>query len=81
MRYLLFTTPTCPKCPLMKEAVETLPFSGLVCSSEHSEFPFLTEKYNVTSAPVLIITHHNKEIGRCDDLSTFSDLKKQCSII
>ncbi|MBU1089612.1 thioredoxin family protein [Patescibacteria group bacterium] len=66
MKYLLFTTATCPKCPAMKNFVaESLKFEGETVDNSSPDFAERIQKLNVESAPtILIFDDTEKEIFR-----------------
>jgi hypothetical protein len=70
MRYLLFTTTTCPKCPAMKEFVANeIKFSGELLDNESSNFMERAQEYDVDSAPTLIIFDDvDKEVFRGNEV-------------
>ncbi len=56
MRYLLFTTTTCPKCPAMKEFVsENISFEGELIDNNAPGFMKKAGELRVDSAPTIII--------------------------
>jgi thioredoxin-related protein len=56
MKYLLFTTTTCPKCPAMKEFVASeIKFEGEQINNESPNFMEKAQEFGVEAAPTLII--------------------------
>ena len=56
MRYILFTTTSCPKCPAMKEAVaEQMTCPGEVLNEKSPGFGELAMRYEVQGAPTLVV--------------------------
>ncbi|MCT4592496.1 MAG: thioredoxin family protein [Candidatus Gracilibacteria bacterium] len=81
MKYILFTTTQCPKCPSMKEAVAAkIAFEGEVLSEQDSNFMELAQKYQVQSAPTLVVLNGEEEVARVDDESALDATlaKVQC---
>lgn len=55
MRYLLFTTTTCPKCPEFKEFVKTLNLKGRTVDENGTNFKAQLKKFGVTTVPTLVV--------------------------
>ena len=53
--YILFVTSTCPKCPEMKEYVNSLRMEGTIIDETHNDFTGFLERFGVTTAPTLIL--------------------------
>ena len=65
MKYLLVTTTTCIKCPSFKEIVKNkLQFDGEIINEQSLNFSEILQKYNISSAPTIIIFENEKEIFR-----------------
>lgn len=64
MRYILFTTTQCPKCPTMKEFAKTLDIDGVIYDETHAQFMELVMAHDATVAPTMIILNGRDEIGR-----------------
>lgn len=66
MKYILFTTTTCPKCPAMKEFVaENINFKGETLDNDAPDFAEKAQELNVDSAPTLIVfDDEDKEVFR-----------------
>ncbi len=79
MKYLLFTTMTCPKCPAMKSFVaENLKFEGEVLDNDSSNFMEKAGELKVDSAPTLIIFDENEqEIFRGNEVGEVKDFLQQ----
>jgi glutaredoxin len=75
MKYILFTTTTCPKCPAMKEFVATeIDFPGEKIDNESSEFAQKAIELGVESAPTFIIFDDaEKEIFRGNEAQEVRD--------
>lgn len=80
MRYILFTTTTCPKCPEVKEFVKNIDLPGQIIDDSSPAFAILIDKFNVTAAPTFILLKNEmngEEIFRADDVPTIeSNLEK-----
>lgn len=80
MKYKLFTTKWCPKCPSMKEFMKTLEIEGR--NIDASEGNGLSEaiKHKVHNAPtVIFFNNDNKEIFRTSKKNEVIEwLKKKC---
>ena len=75
MNYLLFTTTTCPKCPAIKEYIESnLDFPGQMINEDSAKFHQLAEEHQVMKVPTLIIFNtEGKEIFRAHDGSEVAE--------
>ena len=75
MKYLLFTTAACPKCPAMKSFVaENLKFEGEVIDNSSLHFAEQIKKFNVESAPtILIFDDTEKEIFRGSEVEELKE--------
>jgi len=75
MKYLLFTTTTCPKCPAMKEFVASeIKFTGELIDNESSDFMEKAQKFSVDAAPTLIILDDaDQEIFRGNEAQEVRD--------
>ena len=75
MRYLLFTTTTCPKCPAMKEAIsEQIKFDGEIVDDLNPSFFDKAKEFNISSVPTLIIFENDDIVGQIQDPSQLPDL-------
>ncbi|MCF7836299.1 thioredoxin family protein [Candidatus Gracilibacteria bacterium] len=75
MKYILFTTTTCPKCPAMKEFVAAeIEFEGEQVNNESSNFMEKAQEFGVDAAPTLIIFNdEDKEIFRGNEVQEIKD--------
>lgn len=56
MKYILFTTTTCPKCPAMKELVlQNVKFEGEILDNTASSFGERVQQAGVQNAPTIVI--------------------------
>ena len=56
MHYILFTTTTCVKCPSFKKTVfENVKFEGNILNEQSSDFIDFAGRFNVASAPTIVI--------------------------
>lgn len=71
MKYILFTTTTCPKCPVVKSFVaEKINFEGEILDNSTPDFATQIQKFGVQNAPTLIIFDDSeKEIFRGNEVS------------
>ena len=66
MKYKLFTTPMCPKCPAMKEFMSKQPISGEVINCHTPEGLAEARKYMISSVPmVLFVDDDGTVTKRC----------------
>ncbi len=75
MKYILFTTQTCPKCPEVKEFITTkVTFPWEMIDNTNPEFMVLAWKYGVTQAPTFIVFDDvDDEIFRANEVSEIQD--------
>ena len=64
--FVLFTTKTCPNCKIVQRVMHEKGLS--VTTIDASERQDLVEKYNIVSAPTLLVTHKNSD--KIDIIST-----------
>lgn len=78
MRYILFTTTRCPKCPEFKDFVSRhLSFSGEVLDETRSDFSEKIAQYGVTQAPsIIFLEDRDQEVFRTNELSALKDFLK-----
>ena len=72
MKYTLFTTTRCHKCPAMLAFSDKLKLNGIqgVSYNEtHTDFDKLCGEYNVIMAPTLFLFRGTTIIERFDDLA------------
>ena len=56
MKYVLFTTTTCPNCPAMKEFVaQNIQFEGEILDNNSPEFGARIAEAEVQNAPTILI--------------------------
>ncbi len=68
MRYILFTSSNCQKCPKFRETVKTsIDFEGDILDEKQENFIEMITKYSVSAAPTIIIFDQDKEVFRTDD--------------
>ncbi|MFA6458455.1 MAG: hypothetical protein WCV72_03655 [Patescibacteria group bacterium] len=75
MRYLLFTTTTCPKCPAVKSFVAAeIKFAGETLDNTAPDFGEKVQKFGVQNAPTfLIFDAADQEIFRGSEVSEIQD--------
>ena len=64
MRYILITTSTCPKCPVVKEYMEEVEVEGEDVNASEPEGLEIAKKYGVTAVPTVIFLEGDEEVGR-----------------
>lgn len=68
-RYLFFSTPTCIKCPAVKDYLETVSMQGQHVNAATAEGLEKARQYNVMSTPtVIIFDESDQEINRAQSL-------------
>jgi len=79
MKYLLFTTTTCPKCPAMKEFVANeVSFEGEQIDNNSPDFMEKAGELKVDSAPTLIIYDDgDNEVFRGNEVSQVQEFLSQ----
>jgi thioredoxin-related protein len=75
MKYLLFTTSTCVKCPAFKELVfAKVGFGGEVLDEKKENFASLAGQYGVMSVPaILVFDEAENEVFRTGEGSELID--------
>ncbi|MFH1375571.1 MAG: thioredoxin family protein [Patescibacteria group bacterium] len=75
MKYLLFTTTTCPNCPALKEFVaENISFGGEVLDDSSPNFGERIREAGVQNAPTLIVfDDEGAEVFRGGEVSEVAD--------
>ena len=69
MKYLLFTTQTCPKCPAVKDYVTSnVTIEGEFIDNTHPEFMALAGSHGVTQAPTFIVLDGDNEVFRGNEV-------------
>ncbi len=80
MKYLLFTTQTCPKCPEIKQYInDNVFFEGEILDNTHPKFIELAGKYDVISAPLFIVFEEESEIFRGSEVYEIEEFLKSNS--
>ena len=81
MIYKLFTTTTCPKCPIFKSTLKSLIKEDIEEINEtHPEFQTLISIYNLTSAPTLIILDGENVKLISSDIPEIEDFYKNLKV-
>ncbi len=79
VKYLLFTTPTCPSCPTVKSFLKELETKGRVAGENID----VTQEggyeravtFNVSKAPTVVFFDENQqEIGRANNISEIKSI-------
>lgn len=75
MRYLLFTTTSCPKCPAVKNFVAAeIKFAGEILDNTALDFGEKVQKFGVQNAPTfLIFDDADQEIFRGSEVAEIQD--------
>lgn len=77
MKYKLFTTSTCIKCPEFKEFVkQNIDFDGEVLDERTENFMEQAQTLGVTKAPAFLIFEENEEIFRTSEVYELDDFLK-----
>lgn len=67
-RLILFTTLTCPKCPAVKNWLDSMEINYEMIDNRHADFYQMAEKYNIHSVPTLIaFDRETAEIWRASE--------------
>jgi glutaredoxin len=75
MKYKLFTTPMCPKCPAMKSFMATQPISGEVINCHTPEGLAEARKYVISNVPmVLFVDEDGNVTKRCGTKEEVMDI-------
>jgi len=71
MKYILFTTSTCPKCPAMKEYIaKKMTIPGETIDETKEEFHNQAKELGIMNVPTIVIFDNtNKEVFRSNDES------------
>ena len=65
IKYMVFTTPTCPNCPAVKEYLSSQEkIKGDFVDASTSDGLDLARKHEVTAVPTVIFFQDDKEINR-----------------
>ncbi|MBN2880957.1 hypothetical protein JXM83_02795 [Candidatus Woesearchaeota archaeon] len=64
MNFLLFTTPTCPNCPRVKEYMKTTGLVGDFIDAATKEGLDKAREFKVTSVPTVIFLKDKNEVAR-----------------
>ena len=77
--YMLFTTPTCPNCKMIKKMLEENGIKyTLINAAEHQD---LVEKFGVSHAPTLVIVHKEDDKAKIiSDLSQIINIARGATI-
>ncbi len=62
-KYKLFTTPTCPACPMVKEFMQEIDIEGMHINAASPEGAEEAAKYEIKSVPTVIFLHENDEVA------------------
>ena len=69
MKFLLFTTSQCPKCPEFKDYVaDKITFEGEILNETHPQFMAKIQEFSVISAPTIIFFKDDKETYRTQEI-------------
>lgn len=75
MRYILFTTTSCPKCPEVKDFVaEHVPFGGEILDETDPDFGDLVGNFEVAAAPCFVVLgEEDEEVFRGNEVGEIED--------
>lgn len=62
IKYKLFTTPTCPNCPSVKEFMKTLDIPGEVVNAATMEGSVLAAKFGIMAVPTVLFFNQENEV-------------------
>ncbi len=62
IKYKLFTTPTCPNCPKVKEFVKTLSIPGEIINAATTEGAVLAAKFGIMAVPTILFFNKDNEV-------------------
>lgn len=62
VKYKLFTTPTCPNCPGIKEFVKTLSIPGEIVNAATTEGAVLAAKFGIMAVPTVLFFNRDNEV-------------------
>jgi len=78
MKYILFTTTSCPKCPALKRFVEdNISFDGEELDNTDSDFLDRAKELKIEAAPTLVIFKGDKEIFRGNEIQEVREFLKE----
>ena len=76
MKYKLFFTPMCPKCPAIKEFMKSVDIKGEFVDAASAEGLEQAKKYEVVSVPTILFFNEKNEL-----ISTAHDLEEVKRIV
>ncbi len=62
IKYKLFTTPTCPNCPSVKEFMKTVDIPGEVVNAATMEGGVLAAKFGIMAVPTVLFFNKDGEV-------------------
>lgn len=62
IKYKLFTTPTCPNCPNVKEFMKTVDIPGEVVNAATMEGSVLAAKFGIMAVPTVLFFNKDNEV-------------------
>ena len=68
MRYILFTTPTCPNCPVVKEYMHESDVEGEIVDASTPEGLTRAKELEISAVPTVVFFEDDKEIGRANSV-------------
>ncbi len=77
-KYVLFTTPTCPSCPAVKNYLNELETKGQLTGEKvdvtQNNGHVKAIKFNVSKAPTVVFFENDQEIGRAHNISEIKSI-------
>ena len=77
-KYKLFTTPTCPSCPKVKEFMKTVKVEGEVLDAATSKGAREAAKFGITTVPTIIF--FDDKNTAIEEAHSVEDVKKVLEI-
>ena len=62
IKYKLFTTPTCPNCPSLKEFMKTVSIQGEIVNAATTEGSVLAAKFGIMAVPTVLFFNGENEV-------------------
>ena len=74
MKYLLFTTPTCPNCPSVKEHMKTIKIKGEFVDASTDDGLKQATTFGVSSVPTVLFFNDDDEKKVIAEAHNISDI-------
>lgn len=77
MKYKVFTTPSCPNCPIVKEEMQNYEIEGEKIDASQPKGLNQARELGISSVPfVVFFDDEGKEIKRCNTVDQIRDFLK-----